>query len=159
MHDALCREGVERLAIAGPGPRGRWPLDSRRWGRRVGQGLGGQEIAAAARAVCVAAAPDLGRPVGGLSGAVECGARGHDHRRAHRLKAELLLAPPAHPDRLPRPAQRDNGGVGRRVVGPVMPVAARSLHMLHRDRGRIELQGAGERGAQRVDPLAMRPDL
>ena len=95
----------------------------------------------------------------GLPAVVERGVRGHDHRRADRLEAEFLLAPPADLDRHPRLAQRDDRGVGRGVVGAVMAVAARPLHMLDRDRGRIELQRAGEPGAQRVDALGMGPDL
>ncbi len=40
-----------------------------------------------------------------------------------------------------------------------MAVAARPLHMLYGDRRRIELQGAGQGRAQRIDALAMRPHL
>jgi hypothetical protein len=49
------------------------------------------------------------------------------------------------------------GCFGCGVVGAVMAVAARSLHMVHGDLGGIELERAHERAAQREDALAMRP--
>ena len=93
----------------------------------------------------------------GPAGGVAQRAHGRHHRRADRLEAELVLAPPAHPDRRARPLHGDDRGVGRRIVGAVMAVAARPLRVLDRDRGDIELQGAGQRRAQRIDALAMRP--
>ena len=131
MDDALCREIVERLAVAGAGAR-----RIRRLRRRA--------AAAAGRAGLRRPADCRRRPAGlcagrsrsrwssrpGVPAPSSTALHRHHHRRADRLEAEFLLAPPAHPDRLPRPAQRDDRRIGRRVVGAVMAVAARPLHVL-----------------------------
>ena len=159
MDDPLRRKIVERLAVAGARTRrvGQF-RDGRRRGR-VRQRFGGEQIAGPARAIAVPPAPDLGGPVARTIGAVERRLHRHHHRRADRLEAEFLLAPPAHPDRRSRPAKGDDRGIGRRIVGAVVAVAARPLHVLDRDRRGIELQSPRQRVAQRVDPLRMRPHL
>ena len=78
-------------------------------------------------------APDFLRPVGRLAGVVEERAHLHDHGRGLRLVDEFLLAPPAHADRLARHLHGDDGGVGRGIVGAVVAVAARALHVMHGD--------------------------
>ena len=131
MEDALGRESrraARRCGCRRPAESDDFGSGRRGW--RVRQRLGGEQVAAAARAAGVPAAPDLGGPVGRPLRAVERGADRHHHRRADRLEAEFLLAPPAHPDRLARPAQRDDRRVGRRIVGAVVAVAARPLHVL-----------------------------
>src|SRR5215467_9260694 len=153
MHDTLCREIVERLAVAGAGTR-RIPALDRGWmWWRVGQGLGGEQIAATARPARVPPAPDLGRPVGRASRSTDHGLRGYHHRRADRLKAEFLLTPPPHADRLTGLVKADDCRVGGSIIGAVVAIAARALHMLDRDYRRIELQGTRQSIAQRVDPL------
>src|SRR5580704_3479239 len=108
MDDTLRRKIIEWLAVAGTRPRRMGRFGSRRRRGRVRQRFGGQQIAAAARTAGMPAAPNLGGPVGGAPGTVELGMRGHPHRRADRLEAEFLLAPPAHLDRLAGPAERDD---------------------------------------------------
>ena len=157
MADPFRGEIVERLAVARAGAGLGRGFGDRRRPRRIGQRLGGQEVAAAAGTVRVPPAPDLGRPVGRPPVAAQHGAHARHHRRADRLEPELFFPPPAHPHRRPRPLHRDRRRVGRRVVGAVMAVAARPLRVMHDDRRRIELQGPRQRGAQRVHPLRMRP--
>jgi hypothetical protein len=157
MDDPLCREVVERLAVAGAGPRRISRLYGGRRRRRIRQCLGGQQIAAAARPARMPAAPDLGGPVRGVSRPVEDCLGRHHHRRADRLEGEFLLAAPAHPDRLPRPVKSDDRGIGCCIIGAVVAVAGRPLSMLDRNRRGVELQGPRQRIAQRVDALRVGP--
>jgi hypothetical protein len=78
-------------------------------------------------------------------------------RGTDRLEPEFLLAPPAHPDRLSRPAKRDDRRIGRGIVGAIMAIAARTLDVLDRNCRRIELQSPRQRIAQRVHALRMGP--
>src|SRR5215831_14381973 len=126
MDDPLCRKIVERLAIAGAGPGRVSALDRRRMRRWVRQGLGGEQIAAAARPARVPTAPDFGGPVGGTPRPVDQGLRCYHHRRADRLETEFLSAPPAHTDRLARFLNSNDRRVGCRVVRAVMAIAART---------------------------------
>ena len=102
-------------------------------------------------------APDFLRPIDRLAGVVEEGLHLDDHGRCLRLIDEFLLAPPAHADRLARHLHGDNGGVGRGIVGAVVAVAARPLHVVHGDLGCVDAEGFGERAAQREHPLAVGP--
>ena len=160
MDDPLRGEIVERLAVAGAGAGRVGRFGDR---RRPAAGRAAPRRPAdcrRCRAGCVC------RPLqisvvqsAGRAGAVEHGAHRRHHRRADRLEAEFLLAPPAHPDRHARPAHRDDRGIGRRVVGAVMAVAARPLRVMHDDRGRIELQASGpaRRAADRRPANASTP--
>ena len=134
VDDALGRDVVERLGIAGGAAAiGFWHVVRRRLRRRIGQRNSAQQNAAGAGALVVRAAPDFLRPVGRLAGVVEQSVDLDDHRRGFRLVDELFLAPPAHADRLARHLHGDDGGVGGGIVGAVVAVAARALHVVHDD--------------------------
>ncbi len=154
MRNPLRRKGVKRLAVAGPRARRTDRLDRRRRWRRIWQRLGGEQIAAAARAVGVLAAPDFGSPVRRSPILVERRLHAHHHRRADRLEAELLVAPPAHPDRLPRRAEGDDRGVGRGIVGAVMAVATRPLRVPDDDRRRDRASASAPAPRAAGRPLA-----
>ena len=138
MDDALGRE-YRRAARRCAWRRRRW-IPARRSAAAPAADRAAPAAAADCRrrpaAACASALQISVRPVGRLAGVVEQGVHLHHHRRRYRLEAEFLLAPPAHADRHARPLHRDDGGIGRGVVGAVMAVAARTLHVVHRDRRR-----------------------
>ena len=154
MHDPLRREIVQRLAIAGPGAR-------RPDASTAGGGGGGSGSASAAsrlppppgRLPCLplqisvvqsagrSASSSVARTVTTIAGLT--GSKPNSSSRRHRTRTGL-----------PGFTQRDHRGIRRRIVGAVMAVAAWPLDVLHRDRGGIELQRAGQRRAQRIDTLA-----
>ena len=102
--------------------------------------------------------PDFLRPVDRLAVLVEQGANLHDHGRRLRLVDEFFLASPAHADRLTRLLHRDDRGVGRRIIGAVVAVTARALHVMDDDRGRLELERLRQGRAQRINALAVGPN-
>ena len=158
MDHALGGDVVERLAVAGGAAAVRFRhVAGRRLRHRIGQGDRAEQHAAGARAVVMRRAPDFLRPVDRLAGVVEQRLHLDHHGRRLRLVDEFLLAPPAHADRLARHLHGDDGGVGRGIVGAVMAVAARALHVVHGDLGGVDAERLGERGAQREHALAMRP--
>ena len=88
---------------------------------------------------------------------VQRGARPGHHRRAVRLPGVLVLAHPLHAHRPAGQRQREQRRIGRGIVGAVVAIAARALdvdaaHLLGRQPGQL-----GERAAQRIDALAVRP--
>ena len=139
MDYALGRDVVERLAVAGGAAAVRFRhVAGRRLRHRIGQGDRAEQHAAGAGPVVVRRAPDFLRPVDRLAGVVEEGLHLDDHGRRFRLVDEFLLAPPAHADRLARHLHGDDGGVGRGIVGAVVAVAARALHVVHGDLGGVD---------------------
>ena len=79
----------------------------------------------------------------------------HQHRRPHRLEAELLLAPPLQADAAAGQAQRHERSIEGRVIGPVVAVAAGALQMLAGDGVDRQAERRGEVLAQRMHALAM----
>ena len=82
--------------------------------------------------------------------------QGHQHGRAHRLEAELLLAPPLQADPAARDVACHQGCIERGIVGTVVAVAAGTLQVLTG----YGLEGQAEHGrevlAQRMHALAVR---
>ena len=160
MHDPLRRESVERLAVAGAGARRAQaprPPAAEAAGRAAPRRPAGCRRRPAGWCACrsrsrsssrpgVAASSSVARTVTTIAGLT--GSKPNSSSRRQRTRTGF----PGFSIAIDR-------GVGGRVVGAVMAVAARPLHVLHRDRGGIELQGAGQRRAQRIDALAMRPHL
>ncbi len=103
------------------------------------------------------AGPDLLRPFHRLAGIVQRRPRRHLHRGAQRLEAELFLPPPQHADALVGQLQRDHRGVHRHVVGAVVAVAARAMRVPHDNSFRRQPEHVGQRRAQRIWPLRVRP--
>ena len=79
-------------------------------------------------------APDLRRPVGRPAALVEIDMQGHQHGRADRLEAELLLAAPLQADPAAGNAHGDQRGVEGGIVGAVVAVAAGAMQVLRGDR-------------------------
>jgi hypothetical protein len=143
-------------AFRGSGDGGCVSPGRRRAARRCGCRLP-VDMTIRQRAAGLPAAPDLSSPVGRPLCAVECGADRHHHRRTDRLEPEFLLASPAHLDRLPRPAKRDDRRIGRCIIGAVVAIAGP-------DPGRASPKSPPDRAsrcaqsiAQWVHALRMRP--
>src|SRR6185437_16271469 len=123
LQNALLRNVVERLGVARgtAAVRFRYVIE-RRIGGMLGEGVGGEQVGAAAGTAVVCAAPDLCRPVGRRAIGIDERAHFDDHRAGLRLVDELLLASPAYAHRRARRLHGDDGGVGGGVVGAVMAV-------------------------------------
>ena len=162
MHDPLRGKAVERLAVAGAGAR-----RARRFGRRA--------AAAAGRAALRRRAGCRRRPAGSRA----CRSRSRWSNRAGSPAsssvartvttiAGLTGSKPnsssrrqLHPHRCARLLNGDHRGIGRRVVGAVMAVAARALHMLapRSRRDRASACGPMPRAADRRPAYASRPGV
>src|SRR5690348_6203572 len=148
LEDTLLRNVVERLGIAGGAAAVRFRHVARRWiGWMLGQGIGAEQVGAAARAAIMRAAPDFGGPVGRRAVSAELGVHLDDHRAGLRLVDEFLLAPPADANWDLWRLHGDDRGVGGGVVGAVVAVTARALNMNHGHVFGCELERARERAA------------
>ena len=127
MHKLVPRQVVKRLSVARGAAAGVVRNVVDRGGRRrsVGQGFRAEQVRAAvhARTLGVDRAPDIDRPVGRARMGVEHRAQPDDHGRAHGRGRKLVLARPLHAHRPVRRPHRDEGGIERRVIGRVMPIA------------------------------------
>ena len=81
------------------------------------------------------------------------------HRRSERRMRHLVFARPLHPDRPAAGRLRQQHGVERDVVGGIVPIAAGAFHMLDRDVLDRQFQNQREIGAEKIDPLAVGPDV
>ena len=83
--------------------------------------------------------------------------RGH-HHRAIGLPCVLVLAHPLHAHRPAGQGHSEQCGVGAGVIRAVVAVAARALHMDAAHALGRRARQTRDRGAQRIDALAVRPD-
>ena len=90
---------------------------------------------------------------------IERGAEIDDHRRAEGRGRELVRAGPLGANPCAGAGVGDEGGVGGRVVGAVVAVAAGAVTMADGDGFGIEAEGAGECAAQQAHPLRVGEDL
>ncbi len=81
------------------------------------------------------------------------------HRRPEWRMRHLVLARPLHPDRPAAGGFRKQNRIKRHVIGGVMPVAAGALHMLDGDVLERQFEHQRKIGAEKINPLAMGPDL
>ena len=158
MHHALRREVVQRERVARAAAAvGLGRIGRPRIRRRRRQRLVRQQVAAGARPLHMRRRPDFRSPVHGFSRIVQRGAQRDMHRRAERLEAEFLLAPPLHADAVVGNLQRDHRGIHRDIVRAVVAIAAGAMRMAHGDRVLRDAQHIRQRVAQRIDALRMRP--
>ena len=159
MDDALGWNVVKRVAVARRAAAVCFrDVAGRRLLHWIGQGDRAEQSAAGAGPQVMRRAPYFLRPVGGLAVLVEQGADFDDHRRAFWLVDEFFFSTPAHADRLARHLHGDDCRIGRGIVGAIVAVTARALHVLHRNGGRLQAERLHQCAAQRIDALAMRPD-
>ena len=128
-------------------------------GRQQAGLLAGEEIPArlGRRAGVVGRRPDGVIPGGDAALGVQAALHRVEHRGAERLPAVLVLPHPLHADGLAH-RLREQGGIRRRVVRAVVPVAARRLDVDDVDGGGRQVQQLGDRSLQRVDSLCAGPD-
>ena len=158
MQDAPHREIVQRHAVARAATTaGLRRIGRPRVGRRRRQRLVRQHVAAGAGPLHMRGGPDLRRPFDRLARIIQRRACGHLHRRAERFEAEFLLAPPQHADALVGHLQRDHRRVHRHIVGAVVTVTTGAMRVPHDDSFGRQTQHIGQRRAQRIRPLRVRP--
>src|SRR5262249_36051277 len=149
MENAFSSDVIKRLRITSGPATVRFRHVVRRWLRWwIRQGEGTEQISARAWTQIVGRTPDFLSPVGGFPGLVEYCAHLDDHRRRLWLVNEFFLTPPAHADRPSQFLHGDDRGVGGCVVGPVVAITARALHVTDNDRGGIEVQCLRQCGTQ-----------
>src|SRR5262245_25786614 len=159
VENALGGNVVKRLCIAGSAAAVRFGDVVRgRLGRRIGQGEGAEQISTRPRTQIVRRAPDFLRPIDRFSSLIEYRAHLHNHRRCLRLVDKFFLAAPAHTNGPTGLLHGDNRRIGGSIVRPIVAVTAGTLHVVHNDRGRVELEDFGQGSPQRVYALAMRPN-
>ena len=78
---------------------------------------------------------------------------------AQRRLRQLVRAGPHHPHRIAGLGHGQQGRVKRHIVGTVVAITSRPLHMTHHDRLFVQTQGLGLVIAQILDALAVGPDL
>src|SRR5262249_14482462 len=159
MDNAFGINVIKRLRITSGPATVRFRHIVRRWLRWWNrQGEGTEQISARAWTQIVGRTPDFLSPVGGFPGLVEYCTHLNDHRRRLWLVNEFFLTPPAHADRPSWLLHGDDCSVGRSVVGPVVAITARALHVMDNNSGGIEVQYLRQCGTQRIDALTMRPN-
>jgi hypothetical protein len=94
-----------------------------------------------------------------LPALVEVGLEFDHHRRAKRGARQLVGTAPQHAHRPARHAAREPRGIERHVVGAVVTVAARALHVLHAHRLGLAREREREVAAQVEDALAVCPHM
>ena len=82
----------------------------------------------------------------------------HGHGRAERLPGMFLLARPVNADGATGKGARDQRCIGRRVVGPIVAVAAGTLDMDHADIHLVHAQHLCDGLAVGIDALGVRVD-
>src|SRR5260370_22585073 len=107
----------------------------------------------------VAVAPDAVSPFDDLALGVKASFDLDRHRRAERRMCHLVLARPLHPDRPTASGFRKQNRIERDIIGRVMPVAAGALHMLYANVFERICEHQREIGAEKINPLAVRPDV
>ena len=102
-------------------------------------------------------APYVVLPGGNVAGRIERGFRARHHRGSERLPRMLLVAHPLNAHRAAWNGSREQGGIRRDVVGPVVPVTTGAFHVdaVHLFIG--QMQDLRDCRAQRVHALAVRP--
>ena len=158
MHDMRVGEFVERDRVAVAAAFRQRQRLRRRHGERLSHVLRGQQRPGAARPHRMRVAPDLEIPVGDRAIGVERGLQLRHHRRAIGLPAMLLLAHPLHANRNARQCARDQGCVGRGIVGAIVAITAGALDMDQTHACRRHAQHLGDALAIRIDALGMGPD-
>ena len=152
VHDhAVGAEGIAVLGIA-------LAPDGAR--RRLGHAhlLAREQIArAAAGPARVGGRPHRVVPGGDASPRVQRAAHTHEHGGSLGLVAVLVGAHPLHAHR-PAHRAREHRGVGGRVVGAVVAVAAGGFHEDHPDALGRQAEQPGQGAPQLEDPLAPGPD-
>jgi len=107
----------------------------------------------------VTVAPDAVAPADNLALRIEIGFDLDCHRRTERRMGHFVFARPLHADRPAAGRLRQQHGIERHVVGGVVPIAAGALHMLDRDVLEGQFENEREIGAEKIDPLAVAPDV
>ena len=102
-------------------------------------------------------APHLVLPLGHVR-AVQLRARSGDHHRAVRFPGVLVFAHPLHPHGAAGEGRRDERSVGACVVRAVVAVAAGAFHVDAAHALARHAKHLGDRVAQRIDALRVRPD-
>ena len=157
MNDARVRKVVERNRVA---VAAAFRLRQRlRWRRRerllqVGRG---EQVARLPRPRRMRVAPYVELPFGDGSRRIEPRADRLDHRGTERLPRVLVFAHPLDAHRPAGHRAREQRGIRRDVVGAIVPIATGALHVDAVDALLRHPQHFGERVAQRIYALTMRP--
>ena len=164
LDQPLVGQVVERVEIAVDADMRPHRRAHHRRGERVLQESGGEQarradpVRSRARPHHEGVAEALMRPGEDPAARVHARPQVHRHAGSVGLPGVLFLARPFEHHRPAGERTGDDGGIQRRVVGAVMAVAAGPRSMQDADRPGRQVERLGERGAQEIDPLAVRDD-
>ena len=158
VHHASVGQGVDRdgVAVAAAFRKG----DRLRLGRRerLGQQLGPEQRARTTGPHVVGIAPHRVGPVGDPTLRVERRLGAGRHGGSERFPGRFLLAHQLQPHRTTRQGAGHQGCVARSVVGAVVPIATRTLHMHAAYALRRHAEHGRDRIPVRKDALGVGPD-